>query len=171
MASTASGCPIARYTVRLKTDEAGSGRRRSVSAAGADSRPQRRTSRTWKLDGGRRSITLHDLAPSTTYYVRVLAVGCDGTRSKPSQWIGLHTGQSPPADHGADAGALPLRSASSQALVPDTVATDVTTAGRSSMSRREERDGGLPEMDDEEQTVNDGQGRTINLYFQTVEMR
>jgi len=87
-------------------------------------------------------VTLHELSPSTTYYVRVLAVGCDGTRSKPSQWIGLHTGP-PTVDHGALAA----------------VAANVSSAARSSVSRREERDGGPSEVDDEEQTVNDEQGR------------
>ena len=66
-----AGCPISRYTVRLRADGA-------------------RRSRTWKVDGERRSVTLFGLDPAASYHVRVLAVVCHG-KGKPSPWLGLRT--------------------------------------------------------------------------------
>jgi len=67
-----AGCPVRRYTVRLRSDDA------------------RRRSRTWKVDGARRSVTLYGLEPGLSYHVRVLAVVCHG-KSRPSQWLGVRT--------------------------------------------------------------------------------
>lgn len=64
-------CPVRRYTVRLRSDDA-------------------RRSRTWKVDGARRSVTLYGIEPGSSYHVRVLAVVCHG-KSKPSQWLGVRT--------------------------------------------------------------------------------
>lgn len=69
-----AGCPISRYTVRLRPDGA-------------------RRSRTWKLDGDRRSVTLYGLDPAATYHVRVLAVVCHG-KGRPSPWLGVRTARS-----------------------------------------------------------------------------
>jgi len=75
-----AGCPISRYTVRLRADGA-------------------RRSRTWKVDGDRRSVTLYGLDSAASYHVRVLAVVCHG-KGKPSPWLGVRTVRS--VDNAAD---------------------------------------------------------------------
>jgi len=69
-----AGCPISRYTVRLRSDSS-------------------RRSRTWKVDGDRRSVTLFGLDQAASYHVRVLAVVCHG-KGKPSPWLGVRTARS-----------------------------------------------------------------------------
>jgi len=73
-----AGCPISRYTVRLRPDGA-------------------HRSRTWKVDGDRRSVTLYGLDPAASYHVRVLAVVCHG-KGKPSPWLGVRTARSVTVD-------------------------------------------------------------------------
>ena len=45
------------------------------------------------MDSSRQFITLSNLDPSKSYYVRVLAVVCDG-KGKPSPWVGVRTARS-----------------------------------------------------------------------------
>jgi len=80
-----AGCPVSRYTVRLREDGA-------------------RRSRTWKVDGERRSVTLFGLDPAASYHVRVLAVVCHG-KGKPSAWLGVRTTRS--VDNAADIHSAP----------------------------------------------------------------
>jgi len=69
-----AGCPVSRYTVRLRSDSS-------------------RRSRTWKVDGERQSVTLYGLDPGASYHVRVLAVVCHG-KGRPSPWLGVRTERS-----------------------------------------------------------------------------
>jgi hypothetical protein len=66
-----TSCPVRLFLIRLKQD----GSRRV---------------RTWKVDGSRSSVSLHGLTAGTMYYVRIVAVVCDG-RSKPSRWVTVRT--------------------------------------------------------------------------------
>jgi len=76
-------CPVLRYTIRLKTEGA-------------------KKSRTWKIDASRQHVALHDLQPESTYYVRLLAVVCDG-KGKPSRWLRVRTSDSHVTTGGASA--------------------------------------------------------------------
>ena len=46
--------------------------------------------RTWKVDGQRRSVSLHGLLAASVYHVRIVAVDCD-SRSRPSRWVTVRT--------------------------------------------------------------------------------
>ena len=46
--------------------------------------------RTWKVDGQRRSVSLHGLLAASVYHVRIVAVDCQ-SRSRPSRWVTVTT--------------------------------------------------------------------------------
>lgn len=113
-------------------------------------------------------MTLHDLSPSTSYFVRVLAVGCDGTRGKPSPWIGVYTGT---PSGGAGAGAV-AATPSSATQLSGTFTGFAAATGAS--QRRQERDEEMPGVDDvDDDAVNDEQGKTklyesVFAFFKTL---
>ena len=153
-----SKCPIARYIIRLKTGVTGrSARRRSpdhVEPKTSAGQLHSTRSRTWKVDGSSRSVTLTDLAPSTAHYVRVLAVACDGTRGRPSPWIGLHTGLPASGAVSSVAEASPSERLTSRELELPVSSANVVAPRR---GYREESD----DEDYDSMTVNDEQGRAI----------
>ena len=156
-----SKCPIARYIVRLKTGVTGrSARRRSPEVADPKSSADRlhsSRSRTWKVDGASRAVTLTDLAPSTAHYVRVLAVACDGTRGRPSPWIGLHTGL--PASGVVSSSVEALSSERPARREPES--PDLANVVAPRRGYREESE----DEDYESMTVNDEQGRAISTLL------
>ena len=46
--------------------------------------------RTWKVDGQRRSVSLHGLLAASVYHVRIVAVDCEA-RNRPSRWVTART--------------------------------------------------------------------------------
>lgn len=66
-----ASCTTQLFLIRLKQDSA-------------------RRVRTWKVDGARRSVSLHGLLANTLYHVRIVAVDCE-KRSRPSRWVTVKT--------------------------------------------------------------------------------
>lgn len=64
-------CPVQGHVIRLKQDG-------------------QRQSRTWRFDGAKLSVTLHDLRPATIYQVRLLSIDCENKR-KTSRWMKVTT--------------------------------------------------------------------------------
>ena len=64
-------CAPRLFLIRLRQDDAG-------------------RVRTWRVDGQRRSVSLHGLVAASVYRVRIVAVDCN-SRNKPSRWVTVKT--------------------------------------------------------------------------------